>query len=59
MFSNDPDPSANPTVFDPPANPTVNERWQDEVGDMWIWDGKEWVAFNDPFFGLTSTIRES
>jgi hypothetical protein len=46
------------TSFDPPADPKPNDRWHDEAGELWIWDGKDWVLFDDPFFGPTSTIRD-
>jgi hypothetical protein len=47
------------TSFDPPDDPKPNDRWHDEAGELWIWDGKEWVPFDDPFFGPTSTIRDN
>ena len=46
------------TSFDPPKEPEKNERWYDEVGEVWIWDGSQWVPLDDPFFSPTTTIRE-
>jgi len=43
--------------FDPPKDPKLNDRWTDEVGDLWIWDGTEWVPFDDPFFAPNTTVR--
>jgi hypothetical protein len=31
----------------PPDNPTVNDAWVDDSGDLYTWDGKEWVLFAD------------
>jgi hypothetical protein len=58
-FANDTVTYSGMTSFDPPPDPKVNERWNDEAGDLWIWDGKEWVLYDDPLFPPTSTIRES
>jgi hypothetical protein len=46
------------TSFDPPKDPEKNQRWYDETGEVWIWDGNDWIPLDDPFFSPTSTIRE-
>jgi hypothetical protein len=48
------------TSFEPPANPKEGDRWHDEFGDVWIWDGKkkDWLPFEDVLFPPTSTVRD-
>jgi hypothetical protein len=31
-----------------PQNPRVNETWIDDAGELWYWDGTDWVADEDP-----------
>jgi hypothetical protein len=34
-----------------PKNPKPGQNWVDEAGDLYTWDGEEWVPFEDiPFF---------
>jgi hypothetical protein len=42
----------------PPENPKLNDGWVDEAGDLYTWDGTEWVPFEDiPFFGPNTEMR--
>jgi hypothetical protein len=42
----------------PPENPKLNDAWVDEVGDLYTWDGKNWLPFEDiPGFGWTTDWR--
>ena len=42
----------------PPENPKVNDHWIDDAGDVWVWDGSDWMPPEDiPFFTPTSTLR--
>ena len=42
----------------PPENPKVNDTWLDENGDLYTWDGKDWVPFEDvPFFEPNTPYR--
>jgi hypothetical protein len=35
-----------------PRNPEVDDTWVAEDGELYTWDGKEWVPFADiPDFG--------
>jgi hypothetical protein len=43
----------------PPDKPAVNQTWVDDDGDLQVWDGKDWVPYEDlPFFGPNTTYRE-
>jgi hypothetical protein len=42
----------------PPKDPKVNDHWIDDAGDVWTWDGTDWMPLEDiPFFRPTSTQR--
>jgi hypothetical protein len=44
---------------EPPKDPEVNDAWVDDDGDLYTWDGTDWVPFEDiPFFGPNSAIRD-
>jgi hypothetical protein len=51
------DPSQTPNS-QPPKDPKVNDHWIDDAGDVWIWDGSDWMPPEDiPPFTPTSTLR--
>jgi hypothetical protein len=42
----------------PPKDPRVNDHWIDDAGDVWTWNGNDWMPFEDiPFFRPTGTER--
>jgi hypothetical protein len=48
------------TVSEPPKDPRLNDAWVDDAGDLYTWNGTEWVPFEDiPYFSPNSAIRES
>ena len=35
----------------PPKNPRVNQTWVDDDGVLHVWDGTDWLLYEDlPFF---------
>lgn len=50
-------PSEDP--FAPPENPKPGQNWVDEVGDLYTWDGMDWVPFEDiPFFKPSQSFKD-
>ena len=43
-----------------PGNPKLNEAWVDEAGDLYTWDGTQWMPFEDiPMFGPNTEMRDA
>jgi hypothetical protein len=41
-----------------PKDPKVNDHWIDDAGDVWTWDGNDWMPLEViPYFAPTSTER--
>jgi hypothetical protein len=52
--------NAQPAQNTPPENPAVNDTWMDDDGDLYVWNGTDWVPFEDvPFFEPNSPFREA
>jgi hypothetical protein len=34
-------------VNTPPSDPEVNQVWIDDAGELWYFDGKNWVPYLD------------
>ena len=50
-------PSEDP--FAPPENPKPGQNWVDEAGDLYMWDGTDWVPFEDiPFFKPSQSFKD-
>jgi hypothetical protein len=50
--------SASPNSH-PPRDPKPNDTWVDDAGDLYTYDGKDWVPFEDvPFFEPNTTFRD-
>jgi hypothetical protein len=44
----------------PPRNPRRGQAWVDEAGDLYTYDGSDWVQFDDvPFFEPNSSFRDA
>jgi hypothetical protein len=45
-------PSVEPheDPFAPPTNPRPGQNWVDEAGDLYTWDGTDWIPFEDVLF---------
>ena len=41
---------AQPTWGFPPENPKPNQTWTDEFGELYTFDGKDWVPAEDVLF---------
>ncbi|MBO0806177.1 MAG: hypothetical protein J2P25_24280 [Nocardiopsaceae bacterium] len=51
---------AQPVKNPPPEHPRKNDVWLDDDGDLFTWDGENWVPFEDvPYFEPSSPFRES
>jgi hypothetical protein len=43
----------------PPENPRKNDTWVDDADELWTWNGKDWVPFEEvASFDPTSPFRE-
>jgi len=52
--------NAQPAKNSPPEHPKVNDAWVDDFGDLYTWDGTDWVPFEDvPFFEPDSPFRDA
>ncbi|HEY2576586.1 MAG TPA: hypothetical protein VGI74_09795 [Streptosporangiaceae bacterium] len=48
------------TSPNPPENPKLNDAWVDEAGDLYTWDGTQWMPFEDiPMFGPNTEMRDA
>jgi hypothetical protein len=46
--------------YPPPKNPRVNQTWVDDDGVLHVWDGTDWVLYEDlPFFEPDPLYREN
>jgi hypothetical protein len=42
-----------------PKNPQVNQTWVDDDGVLYVWDGTDWVLYEDlPFFEPDPLYRD-
>jgi hypothetical protein len=32
----------------PPPNPRVNDVWIDDAGELFYWNGSDWMPYEDP-----------
>jgi hypothetical protein len=32
----------------PPPDPQVDDTWIDDAGELFYWNGSDWVAYEDP-----------
>jgi hypothetical protein len=44
-----------------PVDPALNDTWVDDVGDLYTWDGENWILFEDtpPFIEPKSILPEA
>jgi hypothetical protein len=43
----------------PPENPKLGQNWIDEAGDLYTWDGTDWMPFEDiPFFKPSQLFKD-
>jgi hypothetical protein len=51
-------PSVEPheDPFAPPKNPKPGQNWVDEAGDLYTWDGTDWMPFEDILFFKPSEL---
>jgi hypothetical protein len=46
-------------IIPPPKDPHANQTWLDENDVLRVWDGIEWVPYEDlPFFDTGPTYRD-
>jgi hypothetical protein len=44
----------------PPKDPRVNQAWVDDDGALYVWDGTDWVPYQDmPFFEPDPLYRDT
>lgn len=42
--------NAQPTGDSRPENPEPNQSWTDEFGELYTFDGKDWMPVEDVFY---------
>jgi hypothetical protein len=52
--------NAQPARNSAPENPKVNDTWVDDYGDLYTWNGTDWMLFEDfPFMEPDSPFRDA
>lgn len=52
--------NSQPTENSPPEDPKLGATWVDEYGDLYTWDGTEWVPYEDvPFIEPNPIFRDA
>jgi|1186.fasta_scaffold1263471_1 hypothetical protein len=58
-MANPQQPEGSPPGSTPPEDPKLNDTWVDDVGDLYTWDGTDWVPFEDiAYFEPNTSFRD-